>query len=117
MARLAGLRFRCGETNAARAELQTTLNLFKEKQSEIINIDKTETLIPVAEAFQAAGDIAGALAVYKQAVEAAIENPNSRPRAEDISAICLSMALNKVEPDAALWARIREIQANLGDPW
>ena len=116
-ARLAGLHFRCGSTNGARAELQATLDLFKEKQSEIINIDKAETLIPVAEAFQVMGDTASALAVYKQAVEAAVENPNSRPRAEDISAICLSMAKYKVESDAALWMRIREIKGALSDPW
>jgi hypothetical protein len=58
-----------------------------------------------------------ALAVYKQAAEAAVENPNSRPRAEDLSAICLSMAKRTVEPDAALWARIREIKSALGEPW
>jgi hypothetical protein len=117
MARLAGLRFRCGEADASREELQAALDLFNEKQSEIINIDKAETLIPVAEALQTMADSAGALAVYKQVVEAAVENLNSRPRAEDISALCLSMALNAVEPDEALWSRIREIQANLGDPW
>jgi len=117
MARLAALRFRCGETNAARTELRRTLDLFTEKQAEIINIDKAKTLIPVAEAFQITGDVAGALAVYKPAVEAAIENPNSRPRAEDLSAICLSMAKHNIEPDEVLWARIREIKANLGDPW
>jgi tetratricopeptide (TPR) repeat protein len=116
-ARLAALRFRCGGADVARAELQTALTLFNEKQSEIINIDKAETLIPVAEAFLVMGDSAQAQAVYKQAVEAAVENPNSRPRAEDLSAICLSMTLNKIEPDEALWKRIKEIQANLGDPW
>jgi hypothetical protein len=116
-ARLASLRFRCGGTDAARAELREALDLFNGKQSEIINIDKAETLIPVAEAFQIAGDFISALDVYKQAVEAAVENPNSRPHAEDICAICLSMALNNVEPDEALWKRIREIQTNLGDPW
>jgi tetratricopeptide (TPR) repeat protein len=117
MARLAGLRFRCGEMNTAHAELQAALDLFAGKQSEIINIDKADTLIPVAEAFQTMGDTAGALAVYKQAVDAAVENPNNRPRAEDLCSICLSMALNNVEPDEALWKRIKEIQANLGDPW
>jgi len=117
MARLAGLRFRCGETNAARAELLAALDLFDGKQSAIINIDKAETLVSVAEAFQTVEDSAKALAVYKQAVEAAVENPNNRPRAEDISAICLSMAKRSVEPDAALWARIREIKGALGEPW
>lgn len=117
MARLAGLRFRCGEADAARAELQVALDLFNEKQSEIINIDKTETLIPVAEAFQIMGDSASSQTVYKQAVEAAVENPNNRPRAEDLSAICVSMAVHGIEPDEALWNSIREIQSGLGDPW
>jgi tetratricopeptide (TPR) repeat protein len=117
MARLAELRFRCGEAEAARAELRAALELFNGKQSEIINIDKAETLIPVAEAFQTTGDSAKALAAYKQAVEVAVENLNSRPRAEDLSAICVSMARTKTEPDEALWKRIREIQANLTDPW
>lgn len=117
MARLAGLRFRCGETDVARAELQMAIALFNEKHSEIINIDKADTLISVAEAFQTMTDSSGALAVYKQAIEAAVENPNNRPRAEDISAICISMALHTVEPDEALWNRIKEIQGKLGDPW
>ncbi len=116
-ARLAGLRFRSCDETAAHSAVAALLPFFNEHQSEIINIDKTETLIPVAEALQTMGDVAGALAVYKQAVEAAVENPNSRPRAEDLSAICLSMAKHNVEPDEALWSRIKEIQTNLGEPW
>ncbi len=117
IARLAELRFRCGETDAARGELQTARGLFTEKQSDISNIDKTETLLPIAEALQSLTDSSAALDVYKQAVEAAVENPNSRPRAEDISAICLSMAKYSAEPDAALGSRIREIKGALGEPW
>ncbi len=116
-ARLAALRFRCGDTDPALAEMQETLVLFNENKAEIINIDKADALVPVAEAFKTMGDSGKALDVYKQAAEASVENPNSRPRAEDLSAICLSMALNKAEPDEALWNRIREIQSNLGDPW
>jgi hypothetical protein len=63
------------------------------------------------------GDTAAALAVYKQAVEAGMENPNSRPRAEDLAATCCSMAVHAVQPDAELFARIREICAGLSDPW
>jgi hypothetical protein len=63
------------------------------------------------------GDEAGALFVYRQAVEEGVENPNSRPRAEDLSATCCSMALHAVEPDAELWKRIRQISEQLGDPW
>jgi hypothetical protein len=117
MARLAALRFRSGEPVQARESLRLAAEFYTTKQAEIIDIDRAEALIPVAEAFQTVGDTPSALSIYKQAVEAAVVNPNNRPRAEDICAICLSMVLNNVEPDAALWKRIREIQANLGDPW
>jgi hypothetical protein len=116
-ARIVECRFRSGDEEAARSAAADLRTLYNQHQSEIINIDKAETLIPVAEAFQTMGNSAEALAVYKQAVEAAVENPNSRPHAEDLSAICLSMAKRLVEPDAALWARIREIKGALGDPW
>jgi hypothetical protein len=117
IAKLAALRFRAGESALGLTEIKSAQNLFSEKQSEIFDIYKAEALIPVAEAFYVMGDSASSQTVYKQAVEAAVENQNSRPRAEDLSAICLSMALNEVEPDEALWSRIKEIQANLGEPW
>ncbi len=116
-ARIAECRFRSGDEEAARSAAADLLTFYNQHQSEIINIDKAKTLIPVAEAFQTIRNSTKALAVYKPAVEAAVENPNSRPRAEDLSAICLSMVKHTVEPDAALWARIREIKGALGDPW
>jgi tetratricopeptide (TPR) repeat protein len=116
MARLAALRFRAGDA-AGLSELQSAQTLFSERQSEIIDIYKAEALVPVAESYQAVGDLEAARTVYEQAIEAAVENPNNRPRAEDLSAICLSMAVNGVEPDAALWSRIHDIQAHFGDPW
>jgi hypothetical protein len=117
MARLASLRFRCGEPDLAREEVAAAYSLYDREHSRIVNIYKADTLIPLAEAYQVITDVTGSVKVYKRAVEAAVENPNSRPRAEDLSAICVSMALNSVEPDETLWRRIREIQANLGDPW
>jgi tetratricopeptide (TPR) repeat protein len=116
-ARLAALRFRAGDAMVARSSLEKALPLYQEKSAEIFDINKADTLIPIAAANQAMGAQEQALGIYKQAVEAAVENPNSRPRAEDLSAICVSMALNAVEPDEALWKRIKEIQTNLGDPW
>jgi len=116
-ARRAALRFRAGDPESALSELGQTLERFNTRQGEVVDIYRSQTLLPVAEAFKTAGDAAMALTVYKQALESAVINPNSRPRAEDLSAICISMAVNGVEPDEALWSRIREIQANLGDPW
>lgn len=115
--RLAALSFRCGDSEMARAEIHDALTFFDQKHAEIINIDRGNALVPVAEAFVVMDDQIAALMAYKQAVEVSVENPNSRPRAEDLTAICISLAVNGVEPDEALWSRIREIQANLGDPW
>jgi hypothetical protein len=63
------------------------------------------------------GNTAAALSVYAKVIEAGVENPNSRPRAEDLAATCCSMAVHAVEPDPRLWSRIRSIRDGLGDPW
>lgn len=117
MAQLARLRFRAGDAASARAEAERALALFDAKGDTIVNIYRARTLRPIAEAYYAMGDTAAALDLYKRAVEAGMENPNSRPRADDLVATCCSLALHAVEPDAALASRIREIQAGLGDPW
>jgi len=116
-AQLAALRFSAGDQDAALVELKEEVQLFADQKSSIINIYKAEALMPIAEAYATMHDAATALTVYQQALEAAIENPNSRPQAEDLVAICLSMALNKIAPDEPCWTRIREIQAGLGEPW
>ncbi|MDI6451234.1 hypothetical protein [Anaerobaca lacustris] len=117
MAQLARLRFRAGDEAGARAEAERALDLFGAKRDTIVNIYRAQTLRPIAEAYYAMGDTAAALDLYKRAVEAGMENPNARPRADDLVATCCSLALHAVEPDAVLASRIREIQAGLGDPW
>jgi tetratricopeptide (TPR) repeat protein len=106
-----------GDPVLSRKLADQAMKTYQDGSAEVINIFKADVLLPVAEAYQIMGDTSTALAVYAQAVESAVENPNSRPRAEDLSAICISMAVNNVEPDEALWKRIKEIQANLGEPW
>ena len=117
MSKLVTLRFRAGDRQKAGADADAMLALFDSQRDKIVNVDRAGALRPLAEAYQSMGNTATALAVYKRAVEEGIENPNSRPRAEDLSATCLSMALHKVEPDAELWTRIRQINEGLGDPW
>lgn len=116
-ARVAGLRFRAGDQERARADLDAAFDHFKAESQTIVNIYRAGVLRPVAEAYQSMGDTAVALGVYRRAIEESVDNPNSRPRAEDLSATCLSMALHGVEPDAGLWARVRQIQQGLGEPW
>ena len=114
---LVKLRFRAGDMQKARTDADALLALFDSQRDKIVNIYRAGALRPLAEAYQSMGDTAVALAVYKRAVEEGVENPNSRPRAEDLSATCCSMALHSIEPDAELWTRILQIKEGLGDPW
>lgn len=93
------LRIKVGDKDGARKTAENLLSLFEEKgEDEIVNIYRADALRPLAEAFQALGDIETARKVYKKAFEQGSVNPNSRPRAEDLSATCCSMALNNVDP-------------------
>lgn len=116
-ARLAGLRFRAGDRDRAREEIKDAFDLFNTNREKIINIHRAGILRSIAECYQTMGDKTKALGLYKRALEAGIENPNSRPRAEDLTATCCSMALYSVEPGAELMKRIHEIRDGLGDPW
>jgi tetratricopeptide (TPR) repeat protein len=116
-ARLAEHRFLAGDTQKARSDTDVALALFETVRDQMVDIDRAGTIRPLAEAYRAMGDTAAALAVYRWAVAEGVRNPNSRPRAEDLSATCRSMALHGVEPDAQLWTRMRKIRAELGTPW
>lgn len=117
MAVLAELRFRAGDTERARTEAREALDLFDAKRDGIVNIYRAHMLRCIAEAYQAMGDTPVAMDLYGRAVEAGMENPNSRPRAEDLAATCCSMALHAAEPGSGLWSRIRGIRDGLKDPW
>jgi hypothetical protein len=117
LATLAELRSRSGDAQRARADADAARSLFAAEREKIVNIYRARALRPLAEAYRAMDDVAAALTVYKQAVEEGVANPNSRPRAEDLSATCTSLAVHGVEPDAELWTRIRQICAGLGQPW
>lgn len=116
-AQLANLRAQAGQRELARAELEGAMELYQTRREEVINIYRAETLLPVAEGFLALGDRENAAQVYAQAVEESVVNPNSRPRAVDLTDILCSMASTGFVPGEALQARIDEIQKGLGDPW
>lgn len=115
--RLAALRHAAGEVDDARRELAAAVRLFADTRTRIVDIFRGEALRPLAEAHLDAGDPAGALAVYRTALEEAVVNPNSRPRAEDLCALSCSMAVRGCAPDAAFLARLNAVAAALGDPW
>lgn len=116
-ARLARLLVRAGDPAAARLELDGSMGVFDATRERVVNIYRADALTPVAEAYAALGDRALALEVFARALEEAVENPNSRPRAEDVVELCCTLARNAIDPGEELMGRIREIQAALGDPW
>lgn len=106
-----------GETDAAKAELDEGLQRYHAERESYRGTKRAETLRPFAEAYFTIGDRAQATEIYEQVLEEGVENPNSRPRAHDVSETCISMARLGFEPDAKLRLRIREIVDGLGDPW
>jgi tetratricopeptide (TPR) repeat protein len=116
-ARLAALRFRAGAKEAARLELQDALEHYERDRAGIVDIYRAGALRPLAEAWESMGQHAAALAAYERVVEEGVGNPNSRPRAEDLVATCLSLARNGIEPDEELWGRLTKVSEGLGQPW
>jgi tetratricopeptide (TPR) repeat protein len=117
LARIARARHRAGAAEQARTEADEALALYESGRARIVDIERADALRPLAEAYHALGDTATASKLYRTAVEEGVANPNSRPRAEDLSATCSSMALHGVEPDAELMARMIQIAGALGPPW
>jgi tetratricopeptide (TPR) repeat protein len=111
------LRHRAGQQAEASDELRALTALYEEKRDSIIDIHRAAILCRLAEAAAATGDATLALRLYERAVEEGQVNPNSRPRADDLSEICRSMALNAVEPPDVLMKGIEQMKNNLGDPW
>ena len=117
VARLAGLRFLCGEHDPAKADADAALALFDAERTKIVDIYRAKVLRSLAESYQTLGDTGDALRCYIRAVDAGVENPNSRPRADDLAATCASMAIHGVPPDGELWERLVAIGDKLGPPW
>ena len=113
-ANVSELRYKAGGPEQALADLGNALLLYDEHSEEIVDIYQAETIRPIAEAYQCIGDKDKALAVYKKTVEAGMANLNLKPRAEALSSTCGSMALNAVEPDQELVARMNSIKDELG---
>jgi len=116
-ARMAGLRYRAGDRVSARKAADAALAMFDENREKIQNFLRARALCPLAAAYQSMGETAVALEVYRRAVKEGAINPNARPRAEDLSATCCSMALHGVTPDAELSARMDRIFNELDNPW
>ena len=117
VAQQARWRARAGDQERALAGADSAVAMFEAQRDGIVDIDRADALCPVAEAYVAIGDENQALETYRRALEESVHNPNSRPRVDDLTQICCSMAQQGVEPDAALWQRLREVRDSLGQPW
>ena len=117
LADIAALMVRGGDVKRGKEQLDAAVALYAEKRQAILDIYRAGPLRSLAEASAAMGDEARALSFWMQAAEAGVENPNSRPRADDLAATCMSMVKAKVAPDEKLWLRLRAIASGLGEPW
>lgn len=115
--RIISLRCKAGESTGAREDADHLYEAFNNEGNRIVDIYRAETLVPLASAYAAMGESALAKEVFSRAIEEGVKNPNSRPRAEDLSLACSQMAVSGTEPDGALWDRIRAIQKGLDSPW
>jgi hypothetical protein len=116
-AKLVTLRHLTHDAARARKDADAVYALYKKDFEKIVNIWRAKALRPLAEAYQKIGVSDAAAEVYARAVEDGVVNPNSRPRAEDLTATCCSMLIAGFEPPATLMARMQEIFNGLGQPW
>lgn len=117
VANLLKVRFQAGQIDDVRAAANALWQSYNQEGHKIVNVFRAGAIRPLAELYQDMGDSAQALVVYEKALQEGVENPNSRPRAEDLSATLCSMARYRFEPDAELWEQIHQIQQGLGQPW
>ncbi len=114
---IAVLQEEAAQPEKARKQVARALGLYEKKRESVYDIYRAGLLRPIAEALVALGDTAQALQLYKMAADAGMENPNSRPRCDDLVATCCSLARNGFEPDAELKAKLIQNRKALGQPW
>lgn len=115
--RVALARLRTGDPAGASAQLDALHAAYRARRGEIVDLRRATSLRALAEGYARAGARAQALECWAEALEEGVGNPNSRPRAEDLCATCVSMATCGIEPTPQMQRRIDEIRAALGDPW
>ncbi len=106
-----------GDAEAARAEIESGLSSFHAEIEAVPDVFRAEAMRPAAEALAAIGATERAREVFAALIEEGARNPNARPRAEDLALTAASLARAGIEPDAAMWKRLREIRTGLVAPW
>ncbi|TAJ20662.1 MAG: hypothetical protein EPO68_06010 [Planctomycetota bacterium] len=116
-ARIASARRASGDAARAGNELDALYTSYLAQRERIDNWERCDVLLPIAEAYGALGERAKALGVYRKALEDGRENPNGRSRVEDLVPALCSLAVQGIEPDAALWELVAKIDVGLCAPW
>lgn len=116
-AKVAELRVLTKEEERARASLEEALRLYAETRESIVNIDRSDALRPIAEVYAALGDASTANDIWLRALEESLENPNARPRLEDLVETVISIAESGTRPKATLLAMLVRVEGLLDEPW
>ena len=106
-----------GDVDRARADAAAALADWHTQRDSIVDVFRAETLRPLALAFFAIGDASNGEAVLTLAIEEGQENPNSRPRCDDLVDTAVALCVRGIEPSAQALQRLREISGALGEPW
>ena len=106
-----------GDVEGARAALDTALTSYEARKKDIVDVFRARSPRALAEGFALIGDQAKAESCWLEALAAGTINPNSRPRAEDLSATLVAMARSGASLTPALRERITLCRKSLGEPW
>lgn len=116
-ARLAGVLAIAGDKAEAKAQLAARMADYGKERDGIESMNRADALVPIAEAYLQAGATADAETVYRRALAEAMENPNSRPRLDDLVGIALSLSRSELVASEALLTELRAAVRKLGNPW
>ena len=117
LAELIELTFLVGDADRARADAKAALAEWHTQREGVVDIFRAEALRPLALAFYAIGDAPQGALVLELAIEEGQENPNSRPRCDDLVDTAVALCVRGIEPSAKAMQRLREISGALGEPW
>lgn len=117
LAELVPFAVRAGRPQLAKDWARKAEDTYTQNRADIVNIYRAETLVPLAAAYHEMAKVDKAETLYRKALDEAVINPNSRPRAVDLCMICRSLARHGVRPTDALQAKIKEVRSQLGAPW
>jgi hypothetical protein len=116
-AAVASLRAQCGDREAGIEVADDALTMFDENRERITNMFRGEALRPLAAAYVELGETMTANDLFERALVEAVENPNSRPRAQDLVRTCTAIVACGLEPRESLMKALAATKAELGEPW